>query len=70
MVFYDETYWTQTLPAARLLEELFTRNNRGPDYKKYVLVTGDEQKATDFLISNAPPANSHLRRLKSLGLLS
>jgi predicted Rossmann-fold nucleotide-binding protein len=58
MVFYDKTYWTRALPAARLLEELFTRNNRGPDYKKYVLVTGDEQEAIDFLIANAPPANS------------
>ncbi|MGA8675690.1 MAG: hypothetical protein WB621_10780 [Candidatus Acidiferrales bacterium] len=70
MVFYDKTYWTRALPAARLLEELFTRNNRGPDYKKYVLVTGDEKEAIDFLVANAPPANSHLRRLKSLGLLS
>jgi hypothetical protein len=70
MVFCDKTYWTQTLPAARLLEELFTRNNRGPDYKKYVLVTSDEQEAIDFLVANAPPANSHFRRLKSLGLLS
>jgi predicted Rossmann-fold nucleotide-binding protein len=70
MVFYDKTYWTQKLPAAGLLEKLFTRNNRGPDYKKYVLVTSDEQEAIDFLVSNAPPPNSHLRRLKSLGLLS
>ncbi|MFZ0523393.1 MAG: hypothetical protein WAN14_21015 [Candidatus Acidiferrales bacterium] len=38
MVLYDKTYWTRTLPAAPLLEELFTRNNRGPDYKKCVLV--------------------------------
>ncbi len=60
----------RALPAARLLEELFTRNNRGPDYKKDVLVTGDEKEAIDFLVANAPPANSHLRRLKSLGLLS
>jgi hypothetical protein len=59
-----------TLPASRLLEKLFTRNKRGPAYKKYVLVTSDEQEAVDFLVTNAPPANSHLRRLKSLGLLS
>lgn len=70
MVFYDKSYWTRTLPAARLLEELFARNNRGSDYKKYVLVTSDEQEAIDFLVANAPPVNSHLRRLKSLGLLS
>jgi predicted Rossmann-fold nucleotide-binding protein len=70
MVFYDRTYWTRTLPAVRLLEKLFTRNNRGPDYKKYVLVTSDEQEAIDFLIINAPPVNSHLRRLKSMGFLS
>jgi predicted Rossmann-fold nucleotide-binding protein len=70
MVFYDKTYWTRTLPAAGLLEKLFTRNNRGRDYRKYVLVTSDEQEAIDFLVANAPPANSHLRRLKSLGLLS
>jgi hypothetical protein len=42
----------------------------GPEYKKYVLVTRDEQDAIDFLVNNAPPANSHLGRLKSLGLLS
>jgi len=69
MVFYDKTYWTRALPAADLLKKLFTRNKRGPDYKKYVLVTSDEQEAIDFLVSNAPPANSHLQRLKSLGLL-
>jgi predicted Rossmann-fold nucleotide-binding protein len=70
MVFYDKEYWTQTLPAAGLLEKLFTRNKRGPDYKKNVLVTSDEQEAIDFIVVNAPPANSQLRRLKSLGLLS
>ena len=70
MVSYDKTYWTRTLPALRLLEELYTRNKRDPDYKKYVLVRSDEPEAIDFLVSNAPPANSHLRRLKSLGLLS
>jgi predicted Rossmann-fold nucleotide-binding protein len=70
IVFYDKAYWTRKLAAAGLLEKLFTRNKRGPDYKKYVLVTSDEQEAVDFLVSNAPPANSHLRRLKSLGLLS
>jgi hypothetical protein len=69
IVFYDKAYWTRTLPAAGLLEKLFTRNKRGPAYKRYVLVTSDEQEAIDFLVSNAPPANSHLRRLKSLGLL-
>jgi hypothetical protein len=69
MVFYDKAYWTKKLPAADLLKKLFTRNKRGPDYRKYVLVTSDEQEAIDFLIANAPPANSHLRRLKSLGLL-
>ncbi len=70
MASYDKTYWTGTLPALRLLEELYTRNKRDPDYKKYVLVRSDEPEAIDFLVSNAPPANSHLRRLKSLGLLS
>jgi predicted Rossmann-fold nucleotide-binding protein len=70
MVFYNKTYWTRKLPAADLLKKLFTRNKRGPDYRKYVLVTSDEQEAIDFLVSKAPPANSHLRRLKSLGLLS
>jgi predicted Rossmann-fold nucleotide-binding protein len=69
MVFYDKTYWTRTLPAAGLLEKLFTRNKRGPDFKKYVLVTSDEQEAIDFLVTNAPPANSHLRRLRSLGMI-
>ncbi len=70
MVFYDKTYWTRTLPAVGLLAELFARNKRGPDYKKYVLVTSDEKEAIDFIVAKAPPANSHLRRLKSLGLLS
>jgi hypothetical protein len=70
MVFYDKTYWTRTPPAVGLLAELFTRNKRGPDYKKYVLVTSDEKEAIDFIVAKAPPANSHLRRLKSLGLLS
>lgn len=69
MVFYDKTYWTRTLPAVGLLEKLFTRNKRGPDYRNYVLVTSDEKEAIDFLVANAPPANSHLRRLKSFGLL-
>jgi predicted Rossmann-fold nucleotide-binding protein len=69
MVFYDETYWTQTLPAIHLLESLFMRNKRGSDYRDYVLVTNDEKQAVDFLISKAPPARSQLRRLKTLGLL-
>jgi hypothetical protein len=29
-----------------------------------------EHEAIDFLVRNAPPANSHLRHLKSMGLLS
>jgi len=66
----EATHLGALLQAAGLLEKLFTRNNRGPDYRKYVLVTSDEQEAIDFLVANAPPANSHLRRLKSLGLLS
>jgi hypothetical protein len=69
MVFYDRKYWTRTLPAVRLLESLFTRNKRGADYKKYVLVTSEEQESIDFVVRNAPPAKSQLFRLKSLGVL-
>jgi len=41
----------------------------GADYKKYVLVTSEEQEAIDFVVRNAPPAKSQLLRLKSLGIL-
>jgi len=69
MVFFDKTYWTRKLPAVRLLENLFVRNKRGGDYKENVLVTSDEEETIDFLLRKAPPAKSHLRRLKSLGML-
>jgi hypothetical protein len=70
MVFFDKTYWTRKLPAVRLLESLFVRNNRGSDFKDNVLVTSDEDETRDFLRRKSPPAKSQLRHLKSLGVLA
>jgi hypothetical protein len=70
MVFFNNTYWTRTLPATRLLKSLFVRNNRAKDFKDYVLTTSDEAEAVKFILSKAPPPKTHLHRLKNLGLLT
>ena len=53
----------------KLLEALFTKNKRAAEYHQYILVTDDEDDAVEFLISKAPPAKAHFRRLKALGML-
>ncbi len=55
-----------------LIQEVFRFSGRSPLGARNPrrLVTSDEMEATDFLVANAPLANWHLRRLKSLGLLS
>ena len=69
MVFFGKRYWTRSLPVMKLLEALFAKNKRATEYEQYVLVTDDEDEAVKFLISKAPPAKAHFRRLKALGML-
>jgi len=69
MVFFGKRYWTRALPVMKLLEALFAKNKRATEYEQYVLVTDDEDEAVKFLISKAPPAKAHFRRLKALGML-
>jgi len=69
MVFWGKRYWTRTLPVVKVLEALFTKNDRAKDYQQYVLITDDEAEAVDFLFTKAPPAKAHVVRLEALGML-
>jgi predicted Rossmann-fold nucleotide-binding protein len=69
MVFFGKAYWTEMLPAAALLHALFKNADREKEYTDNVLITDDENEAVAFIISKAPPADAHLKRLRALGMM-
>jgi hypothetical protein len=67
MVFLDRTYWTEELPVHRLLQNLFSSNGRGANFRKHVLFTDDVDEAVDFIAGLKPRPQRLSDRLEALG---
>jgi predicted Rossmann-fold nucleotide-binding protein len=69
MVFLGKAYWSETLPAVALLYNLFRNAGKEKDFSDNVLITDDENEAVSFIVSKAPAENTHLQRLRALGVM-
>lgn len=68
MVFYDKTFWRETLPLEPLLEALFVKNGHGDEYKAKVRFLDDVDEIVDFLASQKNPREKMSQRLAALGM--
>lgn len=70
MVFFGKAYWSEHLPAPSVLYALFRNAGREKEFDGNVLITDEATEAVDFIVRKAPPENTHLARLRALGLIA
>lgn len=69
MIFFDRTFWRETLPVEGLLEALFVKNGHGDEFKKKVRFTDDIDEVVDLLVAQKAGSEARLMsRMETLGM--
>lgn len=69
MIFFDRTFWRETLPVENLLEALFVKNGHGDEYKKKVRFTDDIDEVVELLVAQKAGSEARLMsRMETLGM--
>jgi hypothetical protein len=69
MIFFDRTFWRETLPVESLLEALFVKNGHGDEFKQKVRFTDDIDEVVDLLVAQKAGSEARLMsRMETLGM--
>lgn len=69
MIFFDRTFWRETLPVEKLLEALFVKNGHGDEYKQKVRFTDDIDEVVELLVAQKAGSEARLMsRMETLGM--
>lgn len=69
MVFFDKTFWTETLPVNGVLDALFKLGGeaRYEQFKAKVIFTDSIDETVDFLQANLQKPENAMKRMEALG---
>lgn len=69
MIFFDRTFWRETLPVENLLEALFVKNGHGDEYKQKVRFTDDIDEVVELLVAQKAGSEARLMsRMETMGM--
>ncbi|TGN89679.1 hypothetical protein EOW77_0005050 [Bradyrhizobium yuanmingense] len=69
MIFFDRTFWRETLPVENLLEALFVKNGHGDEYKEKVRFTDDVDEVVGLLLAQKAGSEERLMsRMETMGM--
>ncbi|WP_315724972.1 MULTISPECIES: hypothetical protein [unclassified Bradyrhizobium] len=69
MIFFDRTFWRETLPVESLLEALFAKNGQGDEFEKKVRFTDDIEEVVELLVAQKAGSDARLlSRMETLGM--